>query len=156
MMKSVLKKIRNSRALTLTEILITLLIASLVASAVAAGVSSSLKVYKKSVALSDAQTVLSTLSQAVMDELRFASDISLSDGTVSFTSKNYGGGCSFFVSGDGYIMINGKQLLPQNSYVGCKANISVDYNGDIFDVEIIVFNEEIECDAQFSVRPLQS
>lgn len=156
MTKSVFKKIRSSRALTLTEILITLLIASLVASAVAAGVSSSLKVYKKSVALSNAQTVLSTLSQAVMDELRFASDVSLSDGNVSFTSRNYGGNSSFIVAGNGYIMINGKQLLPQNSYVGCKANISVDYNGDTFIVEIVVLNEEVECDAQFSVRPLQS
>ena len=74
-MKALRAKLSSRRGVTLTEMLVAVAVLGLVTLAVAVGISSSLRVYNRSVALSDAQTLSSTLSQALMDELRYARDI---------------------------------------------------------------------------------
>ena len=82
-------KLRSRRGMTLTEVLMALLILSLVTVGMAAGIGASLQVYRQATEASDAQMLASTLSTALMDELRYARDIS---GTTNptFTSGTFG------------------------------------------------------------------
>ena len=84
-------KLRSRRGMTLTEVLVALLILSLVTVGVAAGVGASVRVYRQATEASDAHMLASTLSTALMDELRYARDIQ-ADG--SFTSDTFGEGVS--------------------------------------------------------------
>ena len=111
---------RNARrGMTLTETLVALLIVSLVSMAVAVGVTSAIQVYHRSVEFSDTQVLFSTLTQAVTDELRYARDVEVREGTndvTSFTSMNYGAGCSFASDEKGQLTVKGRLLVGSGVY----------------------------------------
>ena len=64
-------KLISRRGVTLSELLVTIAVLGILTVAVSSGILSSLKVYQTSKALSHSQMLVSTLSQALMDELRF-------------------------------------------------------------------------------------
>ena len=108
-------KLRSRRGLTLSEVLVALLILSLVTVGVATGVSASLRVYRQATESSDAQMLASTLSTALMDELRYARNIQ-NDG--SFTSDTFGEGVSVGIA-DGRITVgDDEKLLSDAAYAG--------------------------------------
>ncbi|MCF2615673.1 prepilin-type N-terminal cleavage/methylation domain-containing protein [Oscillibacter valericigenes] len=107
-------KLRSRRGMTLSEVLVALLILSLVTVGVAAGVGASVRVYRQATEASDAHMLASTLSTALMDELRYARDIQ-ADG--SFTSDTFGEGSLVGVT-DGRITVGGEKLLSDAAYAG--------------------------------------
>lgn len=171
-MKQVKKKLRSRRGMSLSEVLVALLILSLVTVGVATGVNASLRIYRQSVALSDAQTLSSTLSEALMDELRYARNIS--DGAApTFTSVSFGEGVAVRSSG-GYIIVSPPVremgddmkswplLVGTGAYAGhLTAEADVDYTGGVFAVTLNIYDSAAEGSApaslrtvEFSVRPL--
>ncbi len=154
-------KLRACRGMTLTELLTAVLILALVAAGVAAGVGASLRVYRQSVLLSDAQTLSSTLSIALMDELRYARD--LDPYTVTFTSATFGEGVSVDSNDQGHITIGGKELIGSGAYAGLVVDPGVNYNDatGLFDVSLKICLTNSDGAAgeqlhyvQFFVRPL--
>lgn len=98
-MKKTAMKLRSQAGLTLSEMLVTLLLLVLVLSGVATGLKASFDAYQDSVRLSDALMLSSTLSEAIMDEFRYAGDVeteTVSEGggtrenVVSYTSLSFG------------------------------------------------------------------
>ena len=71
-----MKKLFGRAGMTFTETLTAVLILALVTLGASAGISAAMRSYKASVELADARTLCGTLSQAIMDELRFSKDIS--------------------------------------------------------------------------------
>ena len=108
-MRAVREKLRSRRGLTLTELLVAMLILSLVTVGVATGISASLRVYRQATETSDAQMLTSTLSTALMDELRYARDVSGTD-DPTFTSGTFGENVSVEVL-DGLVTVGGEKLL---------------------------------------------
>lgn len=156
-MKAICVKLRSRQGMTLTEVLVALLILSLVTVGVAAGVGASVRVYRQAAEASDAQMLTSTLSTALMDELRYARDIQ-ADG--SFTSDTFGEGSSVEVS-DGRITVGGEKLLSDAAYAGLrvKDSVTVTYAGGVFHVELTVQSGTEDRDIRtvsFAVRALNA
>lgn len=150
-------KLRSRQGMTLTEVLVALLILSLVTVGVAAGVGASVRVYRQATEASDAQMLVSTLSAALMDELRYARDIQ-SDGR--FTSDTFGEDSSVGVT-DGRITVGGEKLLSDAVYAGLRVKnpITVIYAGGVFQVELTVQSGTEDRDvrtASFAVRALNA
>lgn len=157
-MRVVHKKLRSRRGMTLTEVLVALLILSLVTVGVAAGVSASLRVYRQATESSDAQMLVSTLSTALMDELRYARDISGTD-TPTFTSDTFGESSLVGVA-DGRITVGGQKLLSDAAYAGLRVKtVEVTYADGVFHVELTVQSGTEDRDvrtASFGVRALNA
>ena len=151
------KKLRSSRGVTLTEMLVTVIIIGLMTAGVATGISASLNVYHESTQLSDAQTLSATLAQVVMDELRYATNVSGSDEAPTYDSMNYGEDAVIAPNADGRLAVNGIELIGSGAYNGLKANITYPYSGGAFSVTIMVSDangELITSTPEFSVTPL--
>ncbi len=165
-MRELRRKLRSRRGVTLTELLATVLILSLVTAGAVTGVSASLRVYRRSVRLSDAQTLSSTLSIALMDELRYAKNPKGDTGTAVFTSAAYGADVSVgsregrvvvgAVDGEGRVT-DGRELIGGGAYAGLAADASVAYSDGVFSVTVRICSDDTADTIQevsFSVRPL--
>lgn len=147
-------KLRSRRGFTLTEMIVTVLILTLVAAGMTVGISSALRVYHQSVTYSDAETLTSTLSTALMDELRYARSIS-GEETPTFTSLNYGVGVSVGTNADGHVTVGGKMLVGSGAYAGLTANANVTYKGGLFQVVLTISSgDEAVRTTKFSVQLL--
>lgn len=154
-MKKIRGKLASRRGMTLTEILAAVLILALVAVGVAAGVSASLRVYRQSVTLSDAQTLSSTLSIALMDELRYAREPDGS-GVATFTSSTFGPKVSVGAN-NGRVTVGGRELIGSGAYAGLTADAGVYYtDAGLFSVTVKVCHAggDMIQQVSFSVRPL--
>ena len=152
-MKQTWKKIASRKGMTLTEVLMAVLILSLATVAVSVGVRASMGVQRQSVDASDAQLLVSTISTALMDELRYARAV---DADGSFTSSQFGQHVSVGVNGDGHITIGGQELLGSGAYGDMSAAASVSYSSGMFRVSMRVLGSdgaELRAEA-FSVKPL--
>ena len=136
-MSAVREKACSRRGMTLSEVLVALLIFSLVTVGVAAGVGASLRVYREATESSDAQMLASTLATALMDELRYARDVSGTD-APTFTSDTFGEGVSVSVDENGYVTVGGEKLLSDAAYAGLRVTTEVSYTDGVFDVELTV------------------
>lgn len=156
-MKKRYGKLRTRRGMTLTEILAAVLILALVAAGTAAGVGTSLRIYRQSVALSDAQTLSATLSIALMDELRYAREPG-GTGPATFTSSTFGPKVSVGANDDGRVTVGGRELIGSGAYAGLTADAGVYYTADtgLFSVTVKVCRADSDLIRQvsFSVRPL--
>lgn len=73
------QKLRSIRGTTLMEVLVATALLALLATGISAGVSSAAPIMKKSLELSANELLLDTLSNAVQGELRYASQITVTD-----------------------------------------------------------------------------
>lgn len=91
-MKVLLKKLRADSAFSMTEMLVTTLILGLMTIGLATGITSSMRVYYQSVTYSEERMLLSTLSEAIISELRHSKEAVInSDGKLeTYTSSIYG------------------------------------------------------------------
>lgn len=155
-MSRIHQKLRSRRGMTLTELLAALLILSLVTVGVAAGVGASLRIYRQATEASDAQMLASTLSTALMDELRYARDIQDSG---SFTSDTFGENSSVEAA-YGRVKVGGQDLLTDAAYAGLRVGTAdVTYAGGTFHVELTILgkteDQEIRA-VSFEVRALNA
>ncbi|MCI6853725.1 MAG: prepilin-type N-terminal cleavage/methylation domain-containing protein [Firmicutes bacterium] len=82
-----MKKLNNSKAFTLSELLAVVLILSLIMTTLAGGLTVVRTAYEKITLKAESATLMSTVITKVTDELRFASDVEVNgDGVVTFES----------------------------------------------------------------------
>lgn len=160
-MKEYMKKIGSRQGFSLSELLMAILVLSIMTVALTAGVSASLRVYRDSVRYAEERTLLSTLSEAVISELRNAKDITDTDKeTFTFTSANYGPQAAFKVV-SGKLTLAGRPLIGSGSYSNDTIEVdekktlikhSRDDKGDLFDVSLVLSGSEES--RNFKVRTL--
>lgn len=131
-------KLCSRRGMTLTEVLVALLILALATIGVTAGVSASLRVYRQVTEASDAQMLVSTLSAALMDELRYARNVNGTD-SPTFTSDTFGENAAVKVDENGQVTVGGEKLLSSAAYAGLRVEpLTVKYADGVFHVELTV------------------
>lgn len=157
------RKLRSSSGFTLLESLVAIAILALMLTALGAGTAASVRVYKQSTALSEANILSSTLFEAISDELRFAADITTASGQPVFTSPNHGANVS--ISSDGGRVKIFRSGLPVGDLIGEKAYTSLNaaietlsYSSDVFAVAIVITDpsqDSAVCSrAEFYIAPL--
>ncbi len=109
------KLLSSQRGFTLTELLMSVAIMGILFSTIVMGVNSAVHVYRRSVTLSDSQTLSSTLSNALEKELRCAGNISTDGSTVKFDSETFGSGVTVG-SSSGRILVGSYKLLSDDVY----------------------------------------
>lgn len=112
------EKLRSSRGMTLTELIVALAVVSLIGVAMTAGISSAVKVYRDATQLYEAETLCGTVLTCLEDEFRFARNVQNdtgSDPKVTYDSRSFGNGVSVTVE-NGKVLIGGKELLGEKAY----------------------------------------
>ena len=158
-MNTIQKKLRSTGGFTLTELLVAVVILGLVTLAVSVGISSGIQVYQQSVTLSNSQTLVSTLTQAISDELHYAQNIQVSGGNVTFTSKDYGSKVTIDTDADGLVTVGGYALVGSGAYAGMKSALGVSYDTtkQCFEVSLTITQGSTTVQtANFTVRPLNT
>lgn len=155
------KKLRSRRGFTLTEMIFTVLLLGIMSLSVAVGVSSSLNVYRESTLLSDAEVLCDTLTEVVMDELRFATNINGAKDPPTYENSTLGSGLWLATNPEGCLGItdgvNYNLFLQKGAYTGLWADIHYEYKDSVFTVKISVKQTKdsptpIQT-AEFKVRP---
>lgn len=138
---------------TLTEMLACVILVGLLSLCLATGIQFASKSYRDSVLQSGAQTLSSTLTNAIEDEIRFAIPVTADDGSRAYVSSTFGansdpsakrkaGGLSLGQTSDGQVTINGHALLAASAYPeGVKVRIDkfeLANDGKTFSVQISV------------------
>lgn len=144
------EKLSSRSGFTLTELLLSVAIMGFLFSAIVVGVNSAAHIYRRSVALSDSHTLVSTLSNAVANELRCARNVRVSNDEISFDSDVFGAGVSITDSSPaGRVMVGTDsrqyELLSDSAYTsGLSASAAVtDYTDGVFTVKISVSGAEL-------------
>ncbi len=160
------KKLRSSRGMTLTELLVALMIVSLIGVALTVGVNGAVKVYRDSTRLYEAETLCGTILTYLEDEFRFGRNVRQESGAVRFDSQAFGNNVKVLVD-DGKILIgenaaSGIQLLSSTAYtsglkvLGDKCDIG--YSGGQVTVKIAVGSEAAGTCVEHTVKvaPLEN
>lgn len=155
-----------SEGFTLTEMLACVVLVGLVSLCLATGVQFASKSYDRSLALSEAQTLSSTLTCAVEDEVRFAQPVTVShkkgEDTVEYVSSTFGayqgkledlggfdaikaGGLVLDTGQDGRLRVNGHELLATSVYPkntrACADTFTFDEATRTFAVKISIWRD---------------
>ncbi len=117
-MKKLAKKLRAQGGLTLIETLAAAVILTLLCLALNSGMSIATHTYRSVTAESETQLLLSTASDALIQELRYAVPTSTDAGgkLVEYTSASYGPGAKIEINADGRLVVNSVPLLPSGVY----------------------------------------
>lgn len=153
-------KLRASRGFTLVELMVSLVILVLVAGAIAMGVTTTLRVYRDITSCSEASILASTLSNALNQELRTASNVQVDEdtGQVTFICS-YGSGVRVSCEEPGYqgyaVMVTVDNVYPLLSPVAytndLKAQVDLTYavpegyDSPLFQVEIRIIGPDGTC-----------
>ena len=133
-----MKKLRNQKGLTLTEMLCTVIIVLLFSSLVAVGANAAVRSFRISMADSQAQELCSTLTTAISDKLRYCTvetDAVFIQGVgyVKGTAENI-----FTVNSDsGQVYLGGEKFLGAYAYPESLKvqEFSVTYKENVFTVK---------------------
>lgn len=74
-----IKKLRSRRGVTLTELMVSLALVAILTVGVSSGITAAAVAQRDSVAFSEASLLLDSVTKALIGELRFATDVSVSD-----------------------------------------------------------------------------
>ncbi len=117
-----MKKFRDSRGFTLTELLCAVLIVLLISALLVVGIRFAGNTYNNSMKLSEAQELCSTLTNAINDKLRFCGTVTQDeDGSVTQIfilnmGSVEGEGEAFRIDENGQILLGEKKLLSAAAY----------------------------------------
>lgn len=164
-MKTLKRKLRSRAGLTLTELLAAMAVLALLGTAIGAGTSAATRVYRQSTTFSEAAVLASTLTEAIADELRYATDLPKADmKNPSFTSQTYGKDTSITNgTGDdeGRLMIGTHALVGSRTYTsGLTATAEIEWMAadKIFDVQLTITDSSgaEQKIAEFSIAPINA
>lgn len=158
-------RLRNKKGMSIVELLSAIAVMLLVTVVLVTGVRLGVKAYTKSVSMSEAQILCTTLTTVVSDELRYAGTVHIDEsGRVGFFSQNVGGdsqtGSSFTSDKNGYVLLGETPILSKSSYpYGLKAEVTVtmDEADKIFNAKVTVKsknNTELSAN-EFQVKPIR-
>lgn len=142
-----MKKLKDKKGMTLTEMLCAVIVMLLVTSLLTIGVRFAVKSYKSSMAEAQAQTLCSTLNTAITDKLRFCGNVNESGGTIFIQDigavSDNGEGEFFHINSEGEIVLDEageKKLLGSKSYPrGLMVDaLKVTYSEGVFHVSFSV------------------
>lgn len=154
-MTFILKKLRSIKGFTFVEMLCAILILVLAVAAMITEITFATKTYEDSVMTSQAQTLCSTVTNVISDELRY-STIQKSDG--SFTSVNYGDNVKFEVDEEGHLILNETKLLSDKTYGELRVQLNeLSYDGKVYKVKLVIVDSTSDKELmsnEFSVEPL--
>lgn len=157
---SIRHKLRKKIGMTMTEVLVAVLLVSLMSCVVLVGVGTALRVYRQSVTFSRAQTALSTLMEAVGDELRLATNVAQEGDVISYTSaRKNTQTVSLNVSAKGELLVGDTLLVSDGVYSGGGMKVTefeLSYDGaGVFTVSLTVFGgNDVYASAQTQFRCL--
>ena len=133
-----MRKLRDRRGITLTEMLCTVLIVLLLTTLLVVGIRFAGKTYTESMRLSEAQELCSTLTSVISDKLRFCG--TLTQIFIQNVGSVEGKGDAFQIGEDGQLALGDRHLLGSASYPkGLKVKsftLRYDASTDIFSVTL--------------------
>lgn len=113
------RKLKDTGGLTLVETLCAAAILLLLGIMLNTGIQMAVRSNRDITAQAELQLLLSTLSDALADDLRYARDPKTEvDGKLSYISDSYntGGRAILTVNADGQVEAGGKRVLPRGAY----------------------------------------
>ena len=162
-MKHLRRKLRARRGLTLVEMVAATAVLALLALMLHTGLLMAQNSYRQVTGESERQLLVSTLSDLLANELRYARDV-LTDGTALrlYTSVNYGRNTALTLNDQGQLEASGRLMLSAGAYGNGSYRIdtcSITYDKDsgLFRVAFTVTGGgEGANETTFSVRCLNS
>ena len=161
------EKLRNEQGMTLVEMLCAVAILILLGLMMNTGLQMAMRSYRDITAQSEVQLLLTTLSDALADDLRYARDVrTKGDGSLlSYSSDSYnsGGRATLEVGENGQVTAGGKRVLPGGAYGNgayvvrvMKITYASRPDGSFFTIELEVAQAEgtISARTKFTVRCL--
>lgn len=162
------EKLREEQGLTLVEMLCAVAILILLGLMLNTGLQMAIRSYQDITASSEVQLLLSTLSDALADDLRYARDVTTDeDGRLlSYNSDSYNNGgstASLAIDENGRVTASGQRVLPDGAYGNGTYKVqtmNITYvtkpNGSYFTIELKVAQTEgtISAGTEFTVRCL--
>lgn len=114
--------LKNNRGVTLVEMLSTIIVVLLVSALVAAGVSFGTRNYRSSMAMSQAQTLRSTLTTVLSDKLRFCGTVITNEAqeVLEIFVRDIGS-VEGEEQGEAFGIVDGEVLLGENKLLGSAA-----------------------------------
>ncbi len=162
-MKRFLKKIRNRRGVTLVEMTAAAGVLALLGLVLHTGLFMAQDSYTTMVAESESRLLLSTVSNLLSDELRYARQVVTDDAGVlqRYTSINHGRNTTLGISKEGQLEANNRRMLSSGAYGNGAYEIealTVVYGADhVFDVTVKVKSGHASAkETHFSVRCLNA
>ncbi len=142
-----MKKLRNNRGMTLTELLMAILIVSISTSLVGVGIRLAVNSYKACMEVSQAQMLCSTLTADISDKLRFSGSVRETSGNIDeIFIQELGKVANFAVNRDGILTLDGRPIINSGAYPrGLKlSDFSIKFDSDtnIFTVKFNVINDQ--------------
>ena len=160
-MRRLRQKLRDSRGMTLVELTAAALVLSLLALLLHTGLLMAQSSYQTMTAQSESQLLLSTLTDLLSNELRYARDVVTDSGQLTrYTSVNYGRNTTLALSGQGQLEANGRLMLSAGAYGSGdyridRCAISYEAATGIFQVTLRVAGpRDISQETTFSIRCL--
>lgn len=170
------KKLKSRRGFTLVEMLAAVIILVLLVLILNSGLNLSVKSYRTMTAESETELLMSSLSDVIYDELRYARDINTTAEPIGgtpgetpvitgnlerYTSVSFGRNTVLSLK-DGQLYAGGKRLLAAGTYgngdyVIEQMDITYDKDTCVFTVSLTVGGvDDITAATEFKVRPLNS
>lgn len=166
------KKLRSQKGFSLVEMLAATMVLVLLVLILNVGLNLSVKSYRTMTAESETQLLLSSVTNVLSDELRYARDIVTKPETTEnteglngnldrFLSVSYGRNTTLSLE-DGQLYANGKRMLAAGAYGNGayqieRLKITYDEQAETFALEIAVSGaDDITAETALSVRPLNA
>lgn len=159
-MKKLRQKLKSRRGLTLVELAAAAAVLSLLALMLNTGLTMAQNSYNKMTGEAESQLLLSTLTDLISHELRYARDVVTDDGGAlkRYTSVSYGRNTTLTINAEGQLEASDRLMLTTGAYGNGAYSIdawSVVYHGGVFDVTLGVEGRYgISNETTFSVRCL--
>lgn len=141
------KKLHGEKGLSIVEMLAAVLVLSLLCIMLFTGLNMAVDGYRSMIAEAETQLLLSSVSNVLSDELRYAREVATSaDGTLSYTSISYGRYTTLELN-DGQLEAGGKRILAAGAYGNgayriSDFNFSYDEATGLFTVFVKVLGED--------------
>lgn len=161
-MKRLRQKLKSSRGLTLVEMVAAAGVLALLGLMLHTGLSMAQDSYNKMTGEAESQLLLSTLTDLLSNELRYARDVVTGEGgtLVSYTSVNYGRNTILSLNENAQLEANRRQMLSGGAYGNGAYRIETwsivyDEASKLFTVQLNVTGRgSISNETKFSVRCL--
>lgn len=151
------RKLADEAGLTLVEMLCATAMLALLGLLLSAGMNMALQSYMEITAESETQLLLSTLADALTDDLRYAQDVQTDDGgrLTTYNSDSFGERTGLAIGGDGQVYAGGRRLLPAGAYrrgAYVVDRLEITYDGSCFAARLRVRAAEGRASAEAALN----